>query len=123
MKILFILIFLLLSQLCFSQNIRDTINNSDSANTSFEKINKRSYYYENGNLKTEELYDKNKIPHGVWTEYYENGQLKIKQEFSNKVRLNSLIGMHGFGNITGEYIYYYKNGQLRFKLEFNNGKM
>ena len=99
-----------------------TIYKYDSSHYYPQVIHKRTFY-ESGVLKKVELYDTNGIKNGIWTEYYDNGQLNIKQEFSNKVRLESLLGMHYFGNILGDYLCYYKNGQLMFKLAFNNGKM
>ena len=99
-----------------------TIYKYDSANY-YPKVIYKKTFYENGILKKVELYDTNGTPNGIWTKYYDNGQLNIKQEFSNTVKMESLLGMHYFRNIVGNYLSYYKNGQLRFKLAFNNGRM
>ena len=48
------------------------------------KGNLHSHYYENGNLKSTEIYVSEHDRDGKWIRYYSNGQMKSETEFVNK---------------------------------------
>ena len=62
-------------------------------------------YYETGQLREKETYNKDGKLEGEYLLYYRNGQLKEKENFQD-------------GKFEGEYVSYYKNGQVQGKGEF-----
>ena len=92
LKIKFLLYaFLLLSQLSFTQNLRERIDYYDNG-----KVKSKGYFlYSGPGEDAKELY-----PTGQWTFYYENGMKLIQGKYEN-------------GMMSGLWELYYENGKKR----------
>lgn len=64
-------------------------------------------FYENGNLKSQGYYVKNK-PNGKWAYYFENGKVSMEGNLKD-------------GEYEGVWTYYYENGNTNMKGEVNHG--
>lgn len=66
-------------------------------------------FYENGKVKSEEIY-KNGVKAGICKYYYENGKLQYEECYD------------GYGQKEGTYRTYYKNGQLESSYTYKDGQ-
>ncbi len=69
----------------------------------------RVKYYKNGNIKSKEIYENNKL-NGISYYYYKNGNIKSKEIYEN----NKLNGIS---------YYYYKNGNIKKEKSYINNKL
>lgn len=67
----------------------------------------RKLYYENGNIKSIDNFNKN-VKNGICKKYYLNKKLKSKAIYKNGLKNGEIIG-------------YYENGNLFFKFNYING--
>ncbi len=73
-----------------------------------ERIGHFTYYYENGQKKSEGEYIDDKLT-GKWISWYENGAKETEKEYIND-------------NLTGKWIKWHANGNIKCKAEYKNGK-
>ena len=73
-----------------------------------------SWYYKNGNLKTEQIWEPNiyepETRNGLWKDYHENGQLSSYVRYKN-------------GKKNGVYKKFYINGQLEKEIIYKDGEV
>lgn len=70
---------------------------------------KSTYYYSNGNIKTIEIFNKNREKNGNWQWFSENGKIEKSCNYKN-------------GKYNGEWKSYHENGQLKKIGNYLNGE-
>lgn len=75
-----------------------------------KKIGDFVYYYENGQLRKKESFDKKGNLNGTFIEYYSDGSLSAEGSYVN-------------GNLNGICNFYFKNGQQSAKETYKNGEI
>lgn len=119
MRIIFIVLFMGIFKLAFSQVQQVEIYYEGPDKTLKERYTVKKTnppvidgpyisYYINGNIKTKGTYTNN-IPTGIWEYYYELGKLKMSGEVTDKEK-------------NGFWKYYYENGYLHMEGNLVNGE-
>ncbi len=68
------------------------------------------WWYESGQLQSEETYKNGKLDGTTWREWYESGQLQSEETYKN-------------GKLDGTWREWYESGQLKYERTYKNGNL